>query len=128
MFRSRARWTAFWLFAVALFAGTHWPRLTIDSPVAFTDKFIHAGVFCVWTLLLASATRAGAGGWHVRSLGMVAFGYASIDEMLQAIPALGRTASVQDLAANFAGILAAVGFVWLRSRGMGGRTTEAHTA
>lgn len=96
----------FGVYALALFIATHWPRLAIDSPIRGTDKIIHVGVFFVWTLLLAAAVRHRRP--RLRTLGLIACGYAALDEGLQAIPALGRTCSWWDLLANVVGVVVAL--------------------
>lgn len=106
-----ARWTFFGAYASGLFVATHWPRLSIDSPVRGIDKLIHLAVFCIWTLLLGCATRAGRRGWTLTTLWTISTLYAAFDEGLQAIPALGRTCSFGDLAANVAGITVATGIL-----------------
>lgn len=102
--RPRAAWTIFGLYAGALFIGTHWPRLAIESPVIGTDKIIHAAVFCAWTVLLCRAVCATSARVSIARVGLIAIAYACFDEGLQAIPALGRTCSILDLSANIAGI------------------------
>lgn len=107
---------AFALYAIALFTATHWPRLAIDSPVRGTDKVIHAGVFCLWTLLLAGAISTPARRTPLGRLGLIAGAYACVDEGLQAIPALGRTCSWTDLLANFGGVALGLGILAISRR------------
>lgn len=123
---------AFWLYAIALFIATHYPKLAIDSPINNTDKAIHLVAFGLWTILCGLAFR-----FHVRAparqsdaptlaeadpearieppqtarpgsflrLPVIASLYAIADESLQAIPALGRTFSLADMIANLLGVL-----------------------
>ncbi|MBX3361215.1 MAG: VanZ family protein [Phycisphaeraceae bacterium] len=109
----------FGVYALALFIATHWPRLAIDSPIRGTDKIIHVGVFFVWTLLLAAAVRHRRP--RLRTLGLIACGYAALDEGLQAIPALGRTCSWWDLLANVVGVGLGLVVIWLIRRRSGKR-------
>lgn len=48
---------AFWLYAIALFIATHYPRLAIESPINNTDKAIHLAAFGLWTILFGLAYR-----------------------------------------------------------------------
>jgi len=123
-----ARWAAFWVYAGLLFVGTHWPRLVVDSPVRGTDKFIHAAVFLLWTVLLAWASDACRGGWRLRTVGAVGCVYALVDEGLQAIPALGRTCSAADLLANLVGIGVAIVMLGIRSRVVAGHRATGSDA
>lgn len=121
---------AFWAYAIALFVGTHWPRLEISVPgVQRPDLFVHFTIFALWSILLyATMYFAGLGRW--RGLGvtwLVAVVYAAIDEALQGIPSLRRNAAWDDLAANIGGItlgLAAVA-AWVVVRERAGREQSA---
>ncbi len=119
--RTRLARLAFVLYAIALFVATHWPRLVIYSPVTGTDKIIHATVFLIWTLLLAGAAapdrRVPLG-----RLALIAAIYACFDEGLQAIPALGRTCSWADLAADLFGIAIGIALIAIRRRRRSSRT------
>jgi hypothetical protein len=113
---------AFGTYAVVLFIGTHWPRLTLPGE-GRPDLFIHVVAFGLWMLLAAPL------GWFGRPLSgrnitltmLVAAAWAGVDEATQAVPVLRRTAAWDDYGANVAGIAAAaaiLGFiVWARRRG-----------
>ncbi len=106
----RARRWAFWIYAVILFVGTHWPRLEVPSiGIERTDILIHICAFGLWTVLLICTAYLGAPGrpGSVARAGMVALVYAAIDEGSQAIPIVQRHAGFDDYAANAAGILLA---------------------
>jgi len=103
----RWRRIAFLLFAAALFTGTHIPDLRVKiGNVDRPDLFIHLCAFGGWFVLLLATEWFGP--WRApRSIGLcaiIAAFYAAIDEFSQAIPGLNRTAALDDLAANLAGI------------------------
>ncbi len=106
---SRAALGVFITYAIILAIATHWPRLRIEGPIERPDLWIHMGAFGLWAALLALTALLGPR-WTVSnilaSVG-VALAYAAIDEGSQAIPALGRTAALDDYLADAAGILAA---------------------
>jgi hypothetical protein len=109
---------AFWVYAAALFTGTHWPKLESPGPEG-TDKVIHVLALGGWMVL------ASLQGWFgpplsdrnlLRTL-LVAAAYAGADEGLQAIPFIHRTAALDDYAANAIGVmLAALSLLLLRRR------------
>lgn len=92
------------IYCVALFAGTHWPKLPgIDVPGR--DKTLHAVAFAVLTgLLLSVLARQSrlARGWPIAlaAVAIVAF-YAALDEWTQ--PYAGRTCDLLDWAADMVG-------------------------
>lgn len=104
---SRLSRAAFVIYALGIFAATHWPPFTIDVPgVERPDLFIHLAVFATWAVLLNLT------GWlgeprvmrtPLRAL-PVALVYAAIDESTQALPIIARTAAFDDFLANAAGI------------------------
>jgi hypothetical protein len=117
--RLRRVWrAAFWVYAAAVFTGTHWPKLEMPGPEG-SDKVVHVLVFGAWMVV------ASAQGWFgaplsdrnlLRTL-LVAAAYAAADEGLQAIPSVHRTAALDDYAANAMGImLAALALLVLRRR------------
>jgi VanZ family protein len=111
VWRRRLLLAGFTLYAAVLVTATHWPRLRIQGPVVRTDLYMHVGAFFVWTSLLIATELTGP--WRrARSTWIavaVALGYAALDEGTQAIPALGRTFGLDDLAADGAGVLLAGG-------------------
>lgn len=102
------RWT-FAVYALALFIATHWPALVIEGPVPRSDLYIHVFAFALWTTLLLACRFWGRfGSWaNVARCVPLALAYAAVDEGLQAIPALHRTAAWDDFAANASGVLLA---------------------
>ena len=100
---------AFWGYALALFTATHWPRLEVPGPEG-SDKVLHLGAFGTWMLC------ATAYAWFARPLSTrnllltyaLALVYAAIDEGLQEFEFIHRTASLNDYAANAAGITLAL--------------------
>lgn len=101
---------AFWLSL----AGGLWLALTPltgPPPVAGPwDKVEHAVGLYVLTVL-ALAAFPGAARWKI-ALGLV--GYGGLVEVLQAIPALNRTADLGDLAADMLGVALALLPTFLR--------------
>src|SRR4051812_5923209 len=86
---------AFWLYAAALFTATHWPKLVLPAPEG-GDKVVHVLVFGAWMAI------ASVQGWFgaplsdrnlLRTL-LVSAAYAAVDEGLQAIPFVHRTAAL----------------------------------
>ncbi|MFZ4572837.1 MAG: hypothetical protein ACOYN0_00485 [Phycisphaerales bacterium] len=105
-------------YAGTIFALTHWPRLAFASPIQRSDLYIHFTAFGLWTTLLA-ATQCFGPALSRRNLlrsGLTALIYAPIDEFSQAIPGLGRSAGLDDLAANYGGVLLAVSICFLVRR------------
>jgi len=94
-------------YAILLATLTHWPRLDVDiGRMPRPDVLAHVAAFGTWAFL---AQRSGLfGPRHTsRAIALAAgasVAYAVIDEATQAIPALGRTAAWDDLAANLLGV------------------------
>lgn len=101
---------AFIAYAAALALATHWPQLRIDGPVVRTDLYIHVAAFALWTALLIASEFTGPWRTATARARAAAIGllYATLDETTQAIPILGRTFGLDDLAADYAGVLLAV--------------------
>jgi VanZ family protein len=98
---------AFWAYALAVLVATLWPRLELNVPgVERPDLIVHFLIFgTFYVLLFASGYLAGASRWRSLLLPwLVAVVCAGIDESLQAIPLIRRTAGWDDFAANAAGI------------------------
>lgn len=98
------------LYAATLTAGTHWPDLAAPSPgVDHFDKLLHFGAFFGGTLLLGLTGWLGPVGSARTALRALFIGalWATADELTQAIPGLGRTASFFDLLADLVGVAAA---------------------
>lgn len=109
---------AFIVYAAALALATHWPQLRIDGPVERTDLYIHVVAFGLWTALLIASEFTGT--WRTAQAraraGVIGLVYATLDETTQAIPALGRTFGLDDLAADYAGVLLAVAGAFIAAR------------
>jgi VanZ family protein len=103
--RSRLLLTLFWLYALAVFTATHWPKLKVPGPEG-TDKIIHMGAFGTWTVLFACCAFMGPrlSPRNVGLSGVVALAYAGFDELTQHLSA-GRTVSLADFGANATGVL-----------------------
>jgi VanZ family protein len=106
----RIRRRVFWLYAAALFVGTHWPRLELPPTIIERpDVLVHMSAFGLWTLLLAGSEYLGS----LRSrrailwCGLIALANAALDEALQAVPFVQRTAAWDDWLANAAGVVVA---------------------
>ncbi len=105
----RAVRIVFVLYALALFAATHWPKLTPPGMEYRSDLFIHAGVLCVWTCLLYATAWIGGCACGKRRLvwtSLVALCYAVFDESTQ--PMFNRHFDLMDIAADSAGVLLAL--------------------
>lgn len=109
-FSTRARRACFLAYALLLFIGTHWPKLTIPGG-GRPDLFVHAAIFALWAALLIASGFFGPplSRRNIALAALVAVAYAAVDEALQAIPWVRRNAAWDDWALDCAGIaLAAV--------------------
>lgn len=112
----RHRRAVFLIVPVLSFVATHWPRLQLlggDSP---TDKLAHALNGGVLSVLLWQS------GWirRIRVALPTMVAWATIDELSQGIPGLGRTVDFDDWLADVAGIAIAFAFIAaLRPAGTG---------
>jgi hypothetical protein len=112
------RQAAFAIYACLLFIATHWPALTIPLKGRW-DLPVHAAVFGTWCALFTSLGVFGtpASRRNVLRSALVATVYAAVDESLQAIPAIHRTAAWDDFGANCLGVwLVAVAILVGRTR------------
>lgn len=103
------RWVraAFWVYAIVLFVGLHWPALDVRiEGVERPDLIVHLGAFSVWSLLLWATGYAGAiDRWGTLLIvALMACGYAALDERLQAVPWIRRNCAWDDLQANWMGV------------------------
>lgn len=100
---------AFWLYALAIFTLTHWPRLTIpETGLERTDIYVHVLVFASWTFLFNLTGYLGPV-FRARSIALravVAAAYVAFDEGTQALPFVQRDARWDDLGANIFGVVA----------------------
>lgn len=112
------------VYTLTLAVATHWPRLQIHGPVPRSDLWLHVGAFGTLGGLVAIAQFFGplSSRRNLLLSWAVALGYAALDEATQAIPILGRTAALDDFAADALGVtlgVAAAGVVgWLAARGV----------
>ncbi|NOX54815.1 MAG: hypothetical protein GXP27_10330 [Planctomycetes bacterium] len=99
---------AYWC---ALFVGTHIPNPERFLPPDVSDKTLHVLAYFGLTFLLL--TRDALSKPFTFRRGVILWGavlvYAALDELLQAIPALNRTADVGDWAADVCGAVLALG-------------------
>jgi VanZ family protein len=101
----RARRVVFWVYTVALFAATHWPKVELPGPPN-TDKVLHIVVFGAWTFLFAVAgyLRPIRRPVSLLAIGLIAAAWAGLDELLQEIPIIHRHATIKDYVANLIGV------------------------
>jgi VanZ family protein len=117
---ARNRRAAFWAAFALLLAATLSPRLevpAVDSPI---DKLAHAAGFGIVAGLAFLAFR----GARRTAVAAAMLAAAAADEAAQAIPALGRSADVLDLAADGVGIAIAAAFAAALAPPPGGGTAE----
>jgi len=95
------------LYAGALSAGTHWPRLQLGDPERPPDKALHFVAFAVLTPLLWQA-RIVRSPWALLALGIA---WCAVDELTQGLPGVGRVVSFADFVASSFGVLVATAFV-----------------
>ena len=75
------------------------PASDVPSAPAGVDKVVHLALFAA---LAASGRWAGVGG---RALAVLLLGYAAVSEVVQGLPALGRSMSLADWVADAVGVL-----------------------
>lgn len=118
-----------WRFAFLAYAGaqvalSHWPHLSLGEPgESSPDKMLHVYVFAGLTVSFALArwTRC------LLTVFLIMSGWVVIDELTQAIPALGRTITVYDMIASECGVLIAC--AWMAAlRPVGGDRSRARDA
>jgi hypothetical protein len=115
--RGRARRAVFAAYALALFTATHWPRLALPME-GRPDLWIHCGIFAAWTGLLIACGFFGRplSGRNIALCVLAGVLYAAVDELLQAIPALHRTAAWDDWGLDVLGVCIAAALAALLSR------------
>lgn len=124
----KLRLAAFILYTLALCLGTHWPRLTIDiGDFHRPDLALHLAAFGGFTILLIASNLLGDWLRPLTALRafVVAAVFAAINESTQAIPALGRTAALDDYLANLLGITLATSAVLATTIPFGRKLTVA---
>lgn len=114
---------AFGVYAVALFIGTHIPNFRVEIPqIGRPDLILHMLAFGGWFVLFLAAEFFGP--WRtLRSIALctiVAAVYACIDEYSQSMPGLNRTAALDDLVANLAGVTLAAAMSIVAARALPG--------
>ena len=104
---------AFVLYATALTVATHWPRLELTGPGGSEapDKLLHLFAFGGLAFLLIQ-TRWLSRVWVA---GIVAAIWTLLDEITQALPVLGRQASLIDILAGELGVVLVI--VWMSALG-----------
>ena len=109
------RRAAFWTYVVVLFTATHTPRVEVPMREIRLDLFVHVAAFGLLAALLVGAGYFGPplSGRNILCALVVALLYAAVDEALQAIPFLHRTAALDDWAGDAGGIVLACLGAWL---------------
>jgi putative peptidoglycan lipid II flippase len=133
----RVRGALFLVYAVALIVATHWPQLRLEEgPVPRPDLFIHFGAFGTLAFLLCLTGWCGPMGGPrtiFRAL-LVCLPWCVIDESSQAIEGLGRVVSLDDLLANWGGVVIGLaltvpaGALWRRRSKAPPEPSEAEVA
>ena len=102
----------YWL---AMFAGTHWPRLNLSAFPTNFDKVLHFGAYAGLSFLLAVwlSSRREIGRRELLLIFVATVVYAALDEITQ--PPFGRTCDFYDGVADAAGSLTGL-FVFLPLR------------
>lgn len=111
-------------FTLLLLVLTLWPALEVPIPIHRSDLIAHLTFFGTFGLLATCAGLFGPArseGNILRTL-LAAAVFAGLDEALQGIPALHRTAALDDYAANLIGLglAAAITLAW----GRGSRNSD----
>jgi hypothetical protein len=98
----------FFVYAGAMSAGTHWPRLQLGDPTHPPDKLLHFIAFGGLLFMLVRA-RFFAG---LAANFLVALLWTALDEITQGIPGLGRSMSMEDIVAGWMGVTTTGLFLW----------------
>jgi len=115
----------FVVYAVLLAIGTHWPNARIPAPEGLRpDLLIHVVALGLWTVLLTASGLLGpaTAARTAAAAALVATGYSILDEATQAIPALGRTAALDDWMADILGVAIGAGACLVAARGGSARS------
>jgi VanZ family protein len=93
------------VYWIALFVGTHVPRLQPPPPLAQSDKWLHFTAFAVLSALFAwNWSLRAAFGWRERLAAVAILAvYGALDEFTQSY--VSRDANIHDWYADLAGIL-----------------------
>ncbi len=95
------------IYWVALFIGTHIPQLPNVAPdVPYFDKVLHFSAYAGLAFLLAAAftMRLSMSARRYVAIFVGLSLYGALDELIQAIPGLGRQADVMDWLADLSGV------------------------
>ncbi|TVQ62770.1 MAG: VanZ family protein [Phycisphaerales bacterium] len=116
----RHRRALFALYALALFAGTHWPSLEL-APVGGINRFdlvLHFTAFFGWTVLCIGCAWFGPmlSARNVLRCALISIVYAAFDELTQGLPGINRHVALDDFLMNGAGVACATGCALLAGR------------
>jgi VanZ family protein len=106
-----AKWV-FWPLVGLVVALSLWPVKAHPPSVPWSDKVQHAQAYFVLGLTFLTGWF-GAPVPFLRNAMLALLGMGAVLELLQGLPMIGRTTSVLDLLADAAGLVLAVGSVWL---------------
>ena len=116
---SRRWWSAalavYWL---GLTLGTHYPRVSVPTPVSHTDKIIHCAAFAGFALLACIAFRV----QRIVLAAIVLAAYAAIDESTQQL--VGRNTDIFDWVADVVGVVIGCSLFTWSSRTRRRRTVQ----
>ena len=116
----RVRRVVFALYALALFTGTHWPRLEFPDvgDISRVDLILHFVAFFGWTALCIGCAWFGPilSRRNIGWCAVVSLCYAAIDEATQALPGVNRQVGLDDFLMNGAGVVSAAALALLASR------------
>lgn len=105
------------LYGIALTIATHWPDLSIQSPIIERpDLLLHGGCFGLLTLLIISARLVGKSADNSHNLFwgiVIAVAWSGLDELSQGIPAVHRHVAWSDFGANLLGVFITGIGVWI---------------
>jgi VanZ family protein len=108
--RGALAWGVFAAVVLVSLAVLFAPASDVPSAPAGVDKVVHLALFAA---LAASGRWAGIG---ARALAVLLLGYAAVSEVVQGLPALGRSMSLADWVADAVGVLVGLALWELASR------------
>ena len=96
----------FFLYAAVLFTGTHWPALELPFP-GRSDLVVHFTILGLWTVTLYLSGLCGPlSSWRAVAIAQTCgVLYGAVDEGLQAIPFIHRTAAFDDYSFDVGGVM-----------------------
>ena len=89
-------------WTIAIIIGCAWPNEYPAPGITVNDKFIHAGIFCVWSFLWVTIYRFPA---RVFVIGVL---YGFSIELYQLVMPINRSFEWLDLVADAVGVLAGI--------------------